>query len=414
MILTSGAGMKLQPPVPDSGIRYYFDWAATALSGTSAGTDGRGSAPGTPAGGRIDGASPPGAYGNPSSLHAEGRKAKKYLEEARSRCADALKVPPETLYFTSGGTESNTLVLYSFLKRKGKARLLYSAVEHPSVRENCFVLERLGVPVSPVSVEKDGRVTPETLEKALEKNPDTRFAAIMKVNNETGALMDMCALSSLIRSKERAHIHLHCDLVQAIAKVPLDISAWDLDSASISGHKLGGPGGTGLLYLRKPLDVLFAAEQERGVRPGTENVQGALVLSKILEERASGDFVKIEFDKAEERMSFLIKSLKAMKRCNLIPQDREDRDNRFSPWILQARFSGIPGEVMLRALDSEGIAVSTGSACSSSIKERPVLSAMGLDETASLEGIRISQGWTTSMEDIEALLQGIEKTLRFL
>jgi cysteine desulfurase len=113
-------------------------------------------------------------------------------------------------------------------------------------------------------------------------------------------------------------------------------------------------------------------------------------------------------------MGFLIRALKANKRCTLIPKDREEKDRRFSPWILQAGFEGVPGEVMLRALDSEGFSVSTGSACSSSSNERPVLSAMGLDEKARLQGIRISQGWTTGMDDIEALLRGIETVLGYL
>jgi cysteine desulfurase len=399
------------------GRRYYFDWAATAMP-----WDDSGKMESIPKGQSCST-----MYGNPSSPHAEGRKAKEALENARSRCAAILGVLPETLYFTSGGTESNSLVLYSFLKRKGKGPLLYSEVEHPSIRDNCFVLERFGLSISPISVEKDGRISPTTLARALEKKPDARFAAIMLVNNETGALMDMEALSSLISQhvsqREGRPLHLHSDLVQAVGKVPLDIKGWDLDSASISAHKLGGPTGIGLLYLRKPLEILFAGEQERGIRPGTENTMAALAMAKILEERASPDFVKNEFDKAEERMSFLIKSLKNMKRCSLIPKNREERDTGFSmvkraclfsPWILQARFAGIPGEVLLRALDSEGFAISTGSACSSSSRERPVLAAMGLDESEQLEGVRISQGWTTSMDDIEALLGGIEKILGYL
>jgi cysteine desulfurase len=182
----------------------------------------------------------------------------------------------------------------------------------------------------------------------------------------------------------------------------------------MSAHKLGGPKGIGLLYLRKPLEALFAGEQEKGIRPGTENTMAALAMAQILEERASGDAVKNEFGKAEERWGFLIKSLKNMERCILIPKDRQTQDSRFSPWILQLAFSGIPGEVMLRALDAEGFAISTGSACSSSSEERPVLTAMGMDESASREGIRISQGWTTTAEDIEALLEGIKKVLGFL
>jgi cysteine desulfurase len=188
-----------------------------------------------------------------------------------------------------------------------------------------------------------------------------------------------------------------------------------LDSASFSAHKLGGPRGIGLLYLRKPLEPLYTGGgQERGVRPGTENIVGALALAACLENHASPGAVRVEYEAASRRWADLIRALKKIPRCALIPEDRAEEDPRFSPWILQVRFRDVPGEVMVRALDSEGFAVSTGSACSSSSPDRPVLSAMGLDEHARLEGIRISQGWSTSAGDIGALLGGIGKVLEFL
>jgi cysteine desulfurase len=237
----------------------------------------------------------------------------------------------------------------------------------------------------------------------------------MAVNNETGALMDMARLSALIRGKEGAPVHLHCDLVQGAGKIPLDISGWDLDSACLSAHKLGGPRGIGLLYLKKPLEPLYAGgEQEGGVRPGTENTSGALALAGVLESHAQAGALEEGRGKAAERWKRLIEGFKKIPRCVFIPGDREAEDSRFSPWILQARFKDAPGEVMVRALDSEGFAVSTGSACSSSSPERPVLRAMGLDDAACLEGIRISQGWSTTMEDIEALIEGVKKVLAFL
>jgi cysteine desulfurase len=376
--------------------RRYFDWAATAEPVYTEIPRGE-------------------IFGNPSSPHREGRLAREALENARSRCAAVLGVKPECVYFTSGGTESNALVIHSLLRRERKNRVLYSAVEHPSVRENCLVLERLGFPVGVMGVEKDGRVTEKTLVRALEKFPDPRFAAIMAVNNETGALMDMASLSALIRGKGGAPVHLHCDLVQAAGKVPLDIPGWDLDSAALSAHKLGGPRGIGLLYLKKPLEPLYTGgEQEGGVRPGTENTPGALALAGALENHAQAEALEESRAKAAERWKCLIEGLKKMPRCVLIPEDREAEDRRFSPWILQVRFKDAPGEVMVRALDSEGFAVSTGSACSSSSPERPVLRAMGLDDAACLEGIRISQGRSSTMEDIEALIEGVEKVLAFL
>jgi len=357
-------------------------------------------------------------WGNPSSLHAEGRAAREALENARSRCARILGVLPETLYFTSGGTESNALILHSLLQRKGKLRLLYSGTEHPSVRGNCLKLERLNIPIGVIGTEKDGRVSEGTLSRALEKYADTRFIAVMGVNNETGSLTEIQTLVSLVRSSQKQSsrpVHFHSDLVQALGKVPMDLSGWDLDSAAFSAHKLGGPRGIGLLYLKKSVETLYSGgEQERGIRPGTENTMGAIALSQLLERRADPEIVRVEEENARNRFKYLISELRKINRCALIPEDREEEDLRFSPWILQARFRDIPGAVMVRALDDEGVAVSTGSACSSMSPERPVLAAMGVDKAGQIEGIRISQGWSTDISAMDALLSAVKKVLSYL
>lgn len=354
-------------------------------------------------------------FGNPSSPHMEGRLAKEALENARARCAKVFSVESERIYFTSGGTEANALVLHSQLMKKGKGRLLYSGIEHASIRENCQRLKKLGLLTGEIEVEKNGSVTERTFAKALEKYPDTRFAAVMGVNNEIGSLIDVKALISFARNKQKAPVHFHCDLVQALGKVPIDVSSWGLDSASFSAHKLGGPRGIGLLYLKKPLEVLYAGgEQERKIRPGTENVQGALALAAILERRANTETVYAEKEKAAKRLNYLLNELKKIKYCAIIPEDRREYDERFSPFILQMRIKGMPAMVMVRALDEAGVAVSTGSACSSSSPERPVLAAMGIDQPSRLEGFRISQGWSTKQDDFDALLSGIEKALSYL
>ncbi|MDR2798715.1 MAG: cysteine desulfurase [Treponema sp.] len=391
------------PSSPSPGrSRRYFDWAATAIP-------------------TLSYPQSLNAFGNPSSLHYEGRCARALLEDARTRCAAVLGLDPKQLYFTSGGTESNALVLHSLALRKPSPGILFSAVEHPSVRENCLVLERLGKQIALIGVEQDGRVSPSRLEKALEKvermetpgkRTEPRFVAIMGVNNETGSVMDIPGLVKRIRTRGGAPIHVHSDLVQAVGKIPLDITAWDLDSASISAHKLGGPRGIGLLYLRKPLEPLYTGGgQERGIRPGTESIAGALALASCLESRAVPQQLAAEYEKATERFIQLIRGLRTLPGCFLIPQDRGEADIRFSPYILQVGFKGIPGEVMVRALDERGCAVSTGSACSSGRADRPVLTAMGLDKQASLAGIRISQGWGTTPEDIGSLLETIREVL---
>ncbi|MDR0670177.1 MAG: cysteine desulfurase [Treponema sp.] len=379
--------------------RRYFDWAATAPPYVGIA--------------RPDAVVP---FGNPSSLHAEGRAARECLEQARSRCALALGLKPETIYFTSGGTESNAMLILSFLLRPGAGAYLYSATEHPSVRENCRLLENQGKTVGVIPVEADGRVSAAGLGRSLEKYRESRFAAIMAVNNETGALNDLGALSGPLREKEGPPLYVHCDLVQAAGKVPVDISGWDLDSASLSAHKLGGPRGIGLLYLRKPLETLYrGGGQERGIRAGTEHVAGALALAACLEARTRPGTLEAARTAARARMNQLMGALEATGRFFPIPADRKDADDgRFSPYILQAAFDGVPGEVMVRALDQAGFAVSTGSACSSGKSGRPVLEAMGLDPKRQLEGIRISQGWSTGSEDIEALIQAIGKVLKYL
>ena len=387
--------------------RIYFDWAATAESCAAS---------------RANYEFCP--YGNPSSKHSEGKSARAALEDARKRIAAVLNVPPECLYFTSGGTESNSIALFSNLMRPGKGQIISSEGEHASVRDGMDTLSRMGKNTGFIPIDSSGRVTSVTLTNSLNHSDDVRFAAIMSVNNETGAVTDICALTKKIRGfthNSGAPIHIHCDLVQAIGKIPVNILQWDIDSASISAHKISGPRGIGLLYLKKPIDVFYSGGgQENGIRGGTENTRGAVEFANCMEKAINGmknekdGGVQAEYERAKSRWKKLISSLCAMDRCTLIPKERTADDDRFSPYILQAAFNGIPGEVMARALDDLGFAVSTGSACSSSSPERPVLAAMGIDEKLRIEGIRISQGWSTSDEDIESLLDGIAEVLKFL
>jgi len=374
--------------------RFYFDWAASA-------------------------------FGNPSSLHTEGKAAKEALEDARERCAAVLGVPASTLFFTSGGTESNAIALFTNLVRVGNNRVISSAAEHASVREAMVTLEKMGKPTAIIPVDSDGKVTPDLLEKTLTQHNNIRFASIMAVNNETGTVTDIPALRDILKNhcvkNNLPPIHFHCDIVQAIGKIPVDISSWEIDSASISAHKIGGPRGIGLLYLKKgdKTDVLYkGGGQENGIRGGTENTQGATALADHLEKYATPKTVIENYNQAQSRCTKLITALTKIDRCSLIPNSRALLPTPYSllptPYILQAAFNDIPGEVMARALDDLGFAVSTGSACSSSSPERPVLTAMGVSEKLRIEGIRISQGYTTTDEDIDLLLNGIAEVLKFL
>lgn len=419
-------------------VRRYFDWAATAI-------------PDPPPGGTEV------PFGNPSSLHAEGRTARKALEDARARCARILGAGAEEIVFTSGGTESNAIALFSLLAGKrragmndkpdgkragmndgkragpddetgggaeagGKApvELLYWEGEHPSIRENAAALAALGIPAAALPSEPGGRVSVEGFGAALAKRRP-RLAAVMAVNNETGAINDMAALAAARSGAPgEGGPRIHCDMVQAAGKTPLDPRGWGIDSAALSAHKLGGPRGTGLLWLKKPLPALVrGGGQEGRIRPGTENTAGALALARVLERRAEAPALEEARRGAAERMAALMAALRRTGAFIPIPADRKDEDGRFSPWILQCAFYGkggrvIPGEVLVRALDERGFAVSTGSACSAGTRKRPVLEGLGLPRETALGGIRISQGWTTTGQDVEELARAVGELLGVL
>ena len=404
-------------------VRRYFDWAATALPDETL---------------QTAAAAP---FANPSSRHAEGRAAKDALEAARSRTAAVLGVSPREIVFTAGGTESNALVIHSFLRRRlesgATGALLYSAVEHPSVRENIVLLQRYGLETGEIAVGEDGRVSVPTLEKALAelegRGKPPSFAAIMAVNNETGAINDIAGLVRQIRmgAREGRPVHVHVDCVQALGKIDMPLKGWDVDSASFSAHKLGGPRGIGAIYLRKPLLPPFGGGgQEGGIRSGTENVAGALLFAAALEKHAGASAVRENALLAGRNMARLTGGLRSIKRCMIIPPCRSESTDddatdpgRFSPYIISAAFDGIPGEVFVRALDERGFAISTGSACSQGKRERPALAALSAALSAALggtwqkavfESVRFSIGRTTAESDIDALLLAVTDILKTL
>lgn len=382
--------------------RYYFDWAATAFDG-------------------ANGAASYAAlqFANPSSRHCEGRAAKAALEDARKRAAAALGVEPEQLYWTSGASEANAIALFSLLRAKSAGRgLLFGAAEHPSVRENALILKELGVPAAQVPLEEYGAPSPQTLQKSLKKHPNTSFIAIMHIQNEVGAIADIAALVHAAKAfsleASRRPVHFHCDMAQSLGKAPFSLRDFDVDSAAFSAHKTGGPRGTGLLYLKKPIiPLVFGGGQERGIRSGTENVEAAVRFSAALEGAI------FSANKAHEAQLKLINGLLDIERCSLVPRCRAEAwaadaadaadAPRFSPFIVQAAFSGIAGEVMTRALDDAGFAVSTGSACSVSKNKRPVLEAMGVDSKTAFEAIRISTSHSTTCADVDALLLALQE-----
>ena len=243
--------------------RYYFDWAATAPPDYF--EDGLDIDGGGTAGGAFSLSDIP--FGNPSSLHSEGRAARAALEEARRRCASLLQTAPERLFWTSGGTESNFLVLSSILRRSlnSQGAILSSAVEHASIDKSAASFKALGLPFNFIKPEKTGAISEAALKKSLVKHKETALISIIHVQNEVGFINDIAALVRRAKENARRGVHFHCDMVQSLGKIPLSLEDWGVDSASFSAHKIGGPRGIGLLYLKKRLVPLFADESAGGV-----------------------------------------------------------------------------------------------------------------------------------------------------
>ena len=220
-------------------------------------------------------------WGNPSSIHAAGKEARELLEQARKRCADVLGVKAEKLYFTSGGTESDHIPLLSVLNRPQKGTVLISSIEHPAIREMALEMKKCGMEVISIPSDKDGIITPEAVVKSL--TPETVIVCVMAVNNETGAIQPVYEIADAITSatagKRRPKFHVDC--VQAAGKIPFDLSCAGIDSAAFSAHKICGPRGIGLLYMKDAVEpFLKGGGQEKGMRRGKENVFGALAFEK--------------------------------------------------------------------------------------------------------------------------------------
>jgi len=351
------------------------------------------------------------AYGNPSSAHREGKKAAALLGEARERCARALGVKSETVIFTSGGTEADHLPLLSLLQRPVRGTVAVSAVEHPAILEQARLLENTGWKTNVIPSDREGFITVEAVLASI--RDDTAFVAVMAVNNETGAIQPVAEIAAALVShcKGRRKPHFHVDAVQAAGKIPFGLSASGIDSASISAHKIRGPHGAGLLYLARRVEPFIrGGGQEGGLRPGTENLAGAWALSRCLEKSIR----LLPQSTAAETCAYLVEQLTAIKGIRTIPETRTLRDGRFSPWIVQFTNAALPGEVLVRALSDRDICISTGSACSSRKKTRPVLQAMQIDANSQRNAFRVSTGTETTKEDIDALASVLAELLSHL
>ena len=344
-------------------------------------------------------------WGNPSSSHEVGKNARTLLEQARDRAAKALGVSASTVYFTSGGTESDQIPLLAQLAKPSTGTILISSIEHPAVREQALVLKKCGWNIVQLPADKNGIITSQAVTSAL--TSDTTLVCIMAVNNETGVIQPIYEIADAITkwSSGKRKPKFHVDCVQAAGKIQLNLAHPGIDSAALSSHKICGPRGIGILYVKDQFDVfLRGGGQEKGMRSGTENVLGAVAFSLALERYYNKD------TSAQRQITDkFVEQLASLKGCTIIPPGRLENPELFSPYVVQAAFDHIPGNVMLRALDSQGFYISTGSACSSKKNKRPVLEAMHITPQLSENAVRFSFGPHTTPQAIGELFAAVKK-----
>lgn len=364
-------------------------------------------------------------YGNPSSAHAAGRDAKKILNESRTTLADTLSCRNDEIIFTSSGTESNNMVMFSLLKKQRchprsdkRPKVIISGIEHPSIYESAVSLKQFGFHIVIIPTKSDGFVDPNRVGNEIDEN--TELVVLIHTQNETGAVQPVSEVASCIHHFSKTHgqkILFHTDAVQSFGKIPFNPSAIGVDSTSISGHKLGAPRGIGTLFVRDDTltDFLYCGgNQEKQRRPGTENVPGAFGLAYAA--KKVFDNIEQNHSQAKHRMKLLLHELFSIGGVHIIPSSRiEQQTNSFSPYILCVAFPPIPGEVLVRVLEDDGILVSTGSACSSRAKKRTrVLEKMGISPHIAQSAIRISQGNKTTLEEIDQLISTLKKRVPHL
>lgn len=349
------------------------------------------------------------AYGNPSSLYTFGQQAKSDLDAARAEVARCLNAKPEEIFFTSGGTESDNWALKAVAElRGGKGRhIITSAIEHHAILHTLEHLEKaLGFSVTYLPVDSLGRVDPQAVKAAI--RPDTILITVMAANNEIGTIEPIAEIGAIARE---AGVLFHTDAVQAVGHIPVDVSAWNCDMLSLSGHKFHGPRGVGALYARRGLrlpPLIHGGGQEKGRRSGTENVAGAVGLAAALREAVDG--LEARSVLLAARRDRLIEGLTRLP-CSRLTGDPVHR----LPGTASFVFEGVEGEALLLHLDAKGICASSGSACSSaSLDPSHVLLAIGLPHEVAHGSLRLSLGEENTDEDVDYLLQAVPEVVEYL
>ena len=346
-------------------------------------------------------------YGNPSSIHSQGRAVRREIDAAREKIATILGADPKEIIFTAGGTEANNIALRGSAKKRGKpGHIITTSIEHHAVLDVCRDLEKEGHRVTYLPVDSYGRINPDQVKEAIA--PDTFIISIMAANNEIGTIQQIEEIGAIAAEQK---VLFHTDAVQVVGQLPIDLSKMHVDLLSLSAHKFNGPKGVGALYMRKGVrvtPVYHGGGQERKLRPGTENVPGIIGMACALELAAA------EMEGKRKKLTGLrdrlIKGLLDIDQVVL----NGHPDERL-PGNVNASFKHIEGESILLSLDLQGIAASSGSACSSgSLDPSHVLSAIGLDHQTAHGSIRFTLGYGTSDDDIDYVLEVIPSVVERL
>ena len=348
-------------------------------------------------------------YGNPSSTHTLGQKAKAVVENARHIVAKNLKVEAKEIVFTSGGAEGNNLVIKGFLKQnkdKGK-HIITTKIEHSTVLKTFESLEKQGYDVTYIDVTKDGIIDVEKLKKAVRK--DTALVSVMFVNNETGVIQPIKEIGEFLKEKE---IFFHTDAVQAIGKFEIYPKELRIDALTVSSHKFYGPKGTGFVFIDKKYNIekeIFGGSQERNRRAGTENVNGILGTGVALEEVYEN--MEVIFEHEKKIQEYLEEKLKnEIGRIQKVEINGEN--SRRVKNITNVFIENTDIQMLLVALDMRGICVSGGSACmSGSLENSYVLKAMGLNDEKLKSSFRISIGKDTTIEEIDYFIENLKEII---
>lgn len=335
-------------------------------------------------------------YGNASSLHDFGREALEGLEKARDVIAKKINAQSREVIFTSGGTESdNMAVIGVAYLDKGKNHIITSSIEHPAVLNTCHALEKKGFDVTYLPVDEDGFVDPKDVENAI--TDKTALVTIMHANNETGVIEPIEEIGKICREKK---VLFHTDAVQSFTKVPINVKKMNVDMMSISSHKIHGPKGVGALYVRTGVKIkkmMYGGKHEFNLRPGTENVAGAIGFAEAVKQMKDFDFKRVE-GLRDKLIEGIFDSIERVK-LNGPRENRLCNNVNFS-------YLGLEGETISTYLSMKGIATSTGSACASaSLEPSHVLIAMGMKHEDAHGSIRMTLSKFTTEEEIEYILQ---------